>query len=50
MKECTLEPGGTFYVESMEDSLPRNRHEQILQKLEELTAEVSALKASRSAT
>ena len=42
--ECTLEPGGTFYVRSMEDSFPRTRHEQLLGKLDELTREVKALK------
>jgi uncharacterized membrane protein YcaP (DUF421 family) len=44
VKECTLEPGGTFYVESMEDSFPRARHEEILDRLESLINEVQALK------
>ncbi len=44
VKECTLEPGGTFYVESMEDSFPRTRHEEILDRLETLMQEVQALK------
>ncbi len=44
VKECTLEPGGTFYVESMEDSFPRTRHEEILNKIDELMKEVQKLK------
>ena len=49
VKECTLEPGGTFYVESMEDSFPRARHEQLLAKMEELMKEVQQLKQTRDA-
>jgi uncharacterized membrane protein YcaP (DUF421 family) len=45
VKECTLEPGGTFYVTGTEDSFPRTRHEEILNKLDELMKEVTALKA-----
>ncbi|MGI4756803.1 MAG: DUF421 domain-containing protein [Janthinobacterium lividum] len=44
VKECTLEPGGTFYVESKEDSFPRARHEEILKKIDELMREVQQLK------
>ena len=53
VKECTLQPGGTFYVESMEDSFPRTRHEELLSKIDELMKEVQKLKqadAARSAT
>jgi uncharacterized membrane protein YcaP (DUF421 family) len=46
VKECTLEPGGTFYVESTQDSFPRARHEEILKKLDELMEEVRILKAN----
>ena len=45
VKECTLEPSGTFYVESTADSLPRTRHEELVAQLEELTREVQALRA-----
>ena len=48
MKKCTLEPGGTFYIESTEDSFPRTRHEQILSKLEDLMQEVQQLKAAQT--
>ncbi len=44
VKECTLEPNGTFYVESTEDSLPRTRHEELLARLEALTREVQGLR------
>ncbi len=48
VKQCTLEPGGTFYVESPEDSFPRARHEEVLKRLDELSAELRALKAERA--
>jgi uncharacterized membrane protein YcaP (DUF421 family) len=44
VKECTLEPSGTFYVEAMQDSFPRSRHEEILGKLDTLMHEVNMLK------
>jgi uncharacterized membrane protein YcaP (DUF421 family) len=47
VKEATLEPGGTFYVEATKDSFPRSRHEEILGRLEELMKEVTALKAAK---
>ena len=46
VKEATLEPGGTFYVETMKDSFPRTRHEEVLAKLDELMKEVRAMKAA----
>lgn len=46
VKQCTLEPSGTFYVESKEDSFPRARHEELLRKIDELMAEVRAMKAA----
>lgn len=47
--KCTLEPGGTFYVESMKDSFPRTRHEELLQKIDDLMREVKTLKAAGGA-
>ncbi len=41
---CILEPNGTFYVESTPDSVPRQRHDEMMQKLEALTREVQALR------
>jgi uncharacterized membrane protein YcaP (DUF421 family) len=49
VKECTLEPGGTFYVQGTEDSFPRSRHEEVLQKLDALMEEVRLLKANAKA-
>jgi uncharacterized membrane protein YcaP (DUF421 family) len=48
VKEATLEPSGTFYVEAMKDSFPRSRHEELLKKMDELMAEVHALKAAQA--
>ena len=44
---CILEPNGTFYVESTPDSVPRQRHEELMSRLDALTREVQALKAAR---
>lgn len=49
VKECSLEPGGTFYIESKEDSFPRARHEEILKKIDELMKEVQLLKQAGAA-
>ena len=46
VKKLTLEPAGTFFVESREDSFPRARHEEILKKIDALMEEVKALKAA----
>ena len=46
VKLCTLEPNGTFYVESAPDSVPRVRHDELMQKIDALTREVHALKAA----
>ncbi len=44
VKLLTLEPGGTFYLETRKDSLPGARHDMLIAKLEELSAEIRALK------
>lgn len=44
VKECTLEPGGTFYVETREESFPSTRHQEILRRLDALMEEVKTLK------
>ena len=46
VKQLTLEPSGTFFVESKEDSFPRARHEELLRKIDALMEEVKALKAA----
>jgi uncharacterized membrane protein YcaP (DUF421 family) len=43
VKECALEPGGTFYVQTREESFPSARHQEILKKLDALMQEVKAL-------
>ena len=48
VKQCVLEPNGTFYVESTQDSIPRERHEEVLRSIEALRLEVERLR--RSAT
>ncbi len=47
VKLCVLEPNGTFYVESTTDSMPRKRHDELLEKIEALTREVQALRSAR---
>ena len=49
VKECTLEPSGTFYVRGTEDSFPRTRHEEVMKRLDELMEEVRVLKADAAA-
>ncbi len=49
VKECTLEPNGTFYIESPEDSFPRTRHEEVMARLEEVMRAVQQLKATHTA-
>ena len=47
VKQCVLEPNGTFYVEAAQDSVPRSRHEELMARLEALTNEVAELRAGR---
>jgi uncharacterized membrane protein YcaP (DUF421 family) len=46
VRRCELEPNGTFYVEGFEPSAADKNHTELMGKIEELTREVSALKAS----
>jgi uncharacterized membrane protein YcaP (DUF421 family) len=46
---CVLEPNGTFYVESTTDSIPRQRHEELMQRLDEMQQELAALRSASSA-
>jgi len=46
VEELTLEPSGTFYIKTKEESFPKARHDEILQKLDALMKEVQALKVS----
>jgi len=46
VRRCILEPNGTFFVEPIEPSSIERQHAEILAKLESLTREVAALRAS----
>ena len=48
VRKCVLEPNGTFYVEGIEPSSTERQHSQLMDKLEALTREVAALRASAS--
>jgi uncharacterized membrane protein YcaP (DUF421 family) len=45
VKKVTLEPSGTFSIESREDSFPRARHEEVLSRLDQLMKEVESLRS-----
>lgn len=47
VKQCVLEPNGTFYVEAASDSTPRIRHDELLDRLDALTREIAELRAAR---
>ena len=49
VKLCVLEPNGTFLVESTEDSFPRERHEELLARMDALQCEMKELKQQRTA-
>jgi len=46
VRRCVLEPNGTFYVEAVEPAAGEKQHAEVLAKLEALTREVAALRAS----
>jgi uncharacterized membrane protein YcaP (DUF421 family) len=48
VRRCILEPNGTFYVEPFEPSPGERQHAELLAKLDALTREVAALRASSS--
>lgn len=41
---CVLEPNGTFYVESTADSIPRQRHEELMTRLDAMQRELAELR------
>ncbi len=43
VKLCVLEPNGTFYVESTADSVPRQRHDELMQRMNDLQQQLTAL-------
>jgi uncharacterized membrane protein YcaP (DUF421 family) len=44
VRQCVLEPNGTFYVEPFEPSSAEKQHAELMQKLDALTREVAALR------
>ena len=44
IKRCELEPNGTFYIEAVEPSPADKQHKELLDRLDELTREVAALR------
>jgi uncharacterized membrane protein YcaP (DUF421 family) len=46
VRRCVLEPNGTFYVEAVEPAAGEKQHSEVLAKLDALTREVAALRAS----
>ena len=44
VKRCELEPNGTFYIEAFEPSMADNRHAELLEKLNDLSREIAALR------
>jgi len=47
---CQLEPNGTFYVEAREPGISEKHHADIVARLEEVTRELTALRAAVSNT
>ena len=48
IQKCQLEPNGTFYIEAFEPSSTAKQHKELLEKLEMLTLEITALKTRLS--
>jgi uncharacterized membrane protein YcaP (DUF421 family) len=46
VRRCELEPNGTFYVEAFDPSSADKRHAELLERLDALSREVAALRAS----
>ena len=46
VRNCTLEPNGTFYIEAAEPSQEERRHAELLARLEALSREVAALRSA----
>jgi uncharacterized membrane protein YcaP (DUF421 family) len=47
VRRCELEPNGTFFVEPFEPSAADQHHAELIARLDALTREVAALKATR---
>jgi len=44
VRKCELEPNGTFYVEAFDPLVADKRHSELLERLDALSREVSALR------
>ncbi len=45
VRNCELEPNGTFYVEAFDPSIDDKRHAQLMARLDTLSSELAALRA-----
>jgi uncharacterized membrane protein YcaP (DUF421 family) len=48
IRRCELEPNGSFYIEAMDPSPTEKLHSELVTKIDALTREVAALRASAS--
>jgi uncharacterized membrane protein YcaP (DUF421 family) len=48
VKNCTLEPNGTFYLEAADPSMDDRRHTELLDKLEALSKELAILREAKN--
>ena len=49
VRQCVLEPNGTFFVEAVEPSATEKQHAELLARLDALTREVAALRPQPAA-
>jgi uncharacterized membrane protein YcaP (DUF421 family) len=47
--KCVIEPGGTFFIQGRTPPAEETRHKELLKRLDQLAAEVSALRGGRHA-
>ena len=47
--KCVIEPGGTFFIQGKTPPVDETRHKELLKRLEQLSAEVAALKRGNHA-
>ena len=49
IEKCVIEPGGTFFMEGKTPPVDETRHKELLKRLEQLSAEVAAIKRGHHA-
>ena len=47
--KCVIEPGGTFFIQGKTPPVDETRHKELLKRLDQLTAEIAAIKGGRHA-